>query len=231
MSIINDALKKVQNSLSNSPDKPIIAPTETPSTGSNGAEEFSGIAAPPVPDAAAPTPSQISIPAAAMKATVAKTKETKMVYILGALCLLTALFAPILNHQSVFGLIIHSIPQMKRTAPRAAVVSHPQEPAAPTISSTVAQKAASIKEELTKSLTNLTAPSPSVPASTSSPRSGRKIIVSGVLAQGDKNVALIEGQVYEAGEMVDNVKIIAINPNSIVVNDNGLERTIKVGQL
>jgi hypothetical protein len=226
MSIINDALKKVQNSLSHNSQKktpdPAAPAAAAPVSDTPASVQMATTSWDPSPVTHS-APEAPSTPAAAMTATATKAKESKMVYILGVLCLLIALFAPLVDHQSVFGLITQ--PKSKHKTAQPATASHPKTVSA---TSTIAQKAASIKEELSKSLVNFNNPA----ASSSSSRSfsGRQITLSGILAQGNKNVALIDGQVYEAGEMIGSVKIAQINANNVVIEDNGQQRTLKVGQ-
>jgi len=237
MSIINDALKKVQDSLrhgseqkpadnSSTPPQPQTPESYTGGpTGSNGSSEFAAMA--PIPTPSSETvnavPSPENIPAAASaKSTAIKTAPNKMIYIAGAVCLLIALFAPIVNKQSVFGMLTN--PKGKSAATPAATVRTQSK----TSSSSVSQKAASIKEELARSLRSFNNPGASSAAQQTP--SGKKVVLSGILAQGDKNVALIDGQVYEAGETIDRVKIVAINSNNIVIEEGGEQRTLKVGQ-
>ncbi len=212
MSIINDALKKVQSSLTNSPEKKLM-PGDTPGAMTNGPAEFSAAAVEPQ----TPPPAPATVTAAA--ATSPKAKTSRMIYIVGALCLLIALFAPVIHKQSVFELIIHPL-QKKST-----VVAPPPVVAPPQTDTTIAQKAAAIKDGLTKSIVSFNNPRSS---SKTSSRANRKIAVSGIMSQGETNVALIDGQVYEAGETVNGAKIIQINPNNIMVEENGEQRTVKV---
>jgi hypothetical protein len=229
MSIINDALKKVQSSLNHNNKAPDPAPNAVPAEPAQSFQKPAGEWGPPpqwdatapTEPAAAPAP-QPTIPAAAMAATAVKANANKMVYILGVICLLIALFAPIVNHQSVFGLITHS---GKKPALLPSTATRVDEPMA--IGPSVSQKAAEIKAELARSLVNFNNPAAST--TTRSP-SGKRITLSGIMAQGNKNVALIDGQVYEAGETVDGIKIVAINEKNIVIEENGQQNTIKVGQ-
>ena len=52
--------------------------------------------------------------------------------------------------------------------------------------------------------------------------------VHGIMSDARGNVALINDQVYQEGDDIDGVKIVKINLNSIIVNDNGVERKIPV---
>ena len=70
--------------------------------------------------------------------------------------------------------------------------------------------------------------SPAPSASKAAAQSQGRIILNGIMSQDGHHVALIDGQVYEEGENIDGTKIIKINASSIVVSENGVERTIKV---
>ena len=59
----------------------------------------------PVPE----TSVQVSQPAA--EPSVQKPKGSRLVIILGILCLLTALFAPVVNKQSVMGMLLAKLPK------------------------------------------------------------------------------------------------------------------------
>ncbi len=52
--------------------------------------------------------------------------------------------------------------------------------------------------------------------------------IHGVMANGSANIALINNQVYQEGDTVEGVKILKINLNEIVVLNNGREQTIAV---
>jgi len=52
--------------------------------------------------------------------------------------------------------------------------------------------------------------------------------VHGIMSDAKGNVALINDQVYQEGDDIDGVKIVKINLNSIIVDDNGVERKIPV---
>ncbi len=223
MSIINDALKKVQSSLNHGkkPESAASVSSEPANPYSDAMPQYTPPAAPESSEA--PAPAVASTPAAAAaKVTAIKAKESNMVSILGAICLLIALFAPIVNQQSVFNMIVHP----KKTRSSSATSSRTQKISS--ASATVAQKAASIKEGLAKSLASFNAQE-TAPTVVRSP-SGQKIALNGIMAQGSKNVALIDGYVYEAGETVKGIKIVAINATNIVIEENGQQSTLKVGQ-
>ncbi len=52
--------------------------------------------------------------------------------------------------------------------------------------------------------------------------------IHGVMSNGPRNVVLIDDQVYQEGDEVDGVKIAKINLDFITVNNNGKEETIRV---
>ena len=52
--------------------------------------------------------------------------------------------------------------------------------------------------------------------------------IHGIMANATGNLVLINDQVYQEGDDIDGVKIVKINLNSIIVNDNGVERKIPV---
>ncbi len=52
--------------------------------------------------------------------------------------------------------------------------------------------------------------------------------IHGIMANGTGNLALINDQVYEAGDMIDGAKITKINLDSITIINNGEEQTIPV---
>ena len=57
---------------------------------------------------------------------------------------------------------------------------------------------------------------------------GVYVVIHGVMANGSRNIVLINDQVYQEGDDVDGVKIVKINLDSITVNNNGKEQTIRV---
>jgi hypothetical protein len=225
MSIINDALKKVQSSLSHgkkTEQTASAAPQDPANQFSDAMPQYTAPAAPETSESA-PTPTTTPAAAAAKVTATTKAKESNMVLILGAICLLIALFAPIVNQQSVFSMITNP----KKTKSSSITASLTQKSSS--ASATVAQKAASIKQGLAKSLAGFNASESTAPTVVRSP-SGQKIALNGIMAQGSKNVALIDGYVYEAGETVQGIKIVAINATNIVIEENGEQRTLKVGQ-
>lgn len=52
--------------------------------------------------------------------------------------------------------------------------------------------------------------------------------VRGIMANGPNNLALINDQVYQEGDVVNGIKIVKISLDSITVINNGTEQTIPV---
>lgn len=210
MSIINDALKKLQNEISHSHNKPANA--QAPLTAAQQAG-FQPVPSPETQSAMSSEVTELQPPTPLP----AKVKESSLVYILGVLCLMIGLFAPIVNKQSVIGMLIERLPKHSKIS-----LPHPKvRTAAP---APAKEKRQETPRSLIDNIKSMASPKPA--AAPSSSRS--RIIVNGIMARGKQNLALIDGQVYEQGEEVDGVKIIKINPNSIVVLEDGVERTVKV---
>ena len=215
MSIINDALKKLQNDISSTTAKPAADQNAASQTHLTPAQQ-AGFQPIPSPGELQTVPSQTTEQQPPAP-TAAKSKESRIVYILGILCLMIGLFAPIVNKQSVIGMLIERWPKqtkskVARPVARPAVVRAPGAPS---------------QQETPRSLIdNIKAMASPAPTPTASSKG--RITVNGIMARGKQNLALIDGQVYEEGEEIDGVKLIKITPNSIVVLENGAERTIKV---
>lgn len=212
MSIINDALKKLQNNISHKNNKPVSHPAspQAPLT----AAQQAGFQ--PIPSSEAQSTMSSEITELQPPTLIhAKTKESHLVYIIGLLCLMIGLFAPIVNKQSVIGMLIKKLPK------------HAMKPARATTRAVATPTTQQAQQESPKSIIDnikaMASPSP-----TPAPVSRGRIILNGIMARGKQNLALIDGQVYEQGEEIDGVKIVKINPNNIVILENGTERTIKV---
>ncbi len=217
MSIINEALKKLQNQISHThphakPSSEQTAvqqqPTELTAAQQAGFQ--------PVPE----TSVQVSQPAA--EPSVQKPKGSRLVIILGILCLLTALFAPVVNKQSVMGMLLAKLPKnISISLPKTQKIK-PQTPAEALAAAEPEKKV----EPIQKIIQNLTGPAAAITKSGGTPSS--RIIVNGVMTHGAENLVLIDGQVYEEGNEVDGVKILKITSKGITVLENGSERFIKV---
>jgi len=83
-----------------------------------------------------------------------------------------------------------------------------------------------------KSLAQITIPTTATTASASqSPATGAApttLNIHGIMSNATGNLALINDQVYQEGDEVDGAKIIKIDLKSITVNINGTEKTIFV---
>ena len=53
-------------------------------------------------------------------------------------------------------------------------------------------------------------------------------IINGVMAQGNKNVVLIDNEVYEVGDVYSGARIVAISIDKVQFLENGILRTVKV---
>ncbi|GEM_PF-2105224 len=213
MSIINDALKKLQNDIS--PAKPAAdqsAAQQQPQQLTPAQQ--AGFQPIPSPGAQQTVSSQTTDQQPSAP-TAPKGKESRIVYILGILCLMIGLFAPIVNKQSVVGMLIERWPKHTKTRPARQKTVHP---AIPALVQTPPQKT---PRSLIDNIKAMASPTPTASLK-------GQILLNGIMARGKQNLALIDGQVYEQGEEINGVKIIKINPSSIVVLENGAERTIKV---
>ncbi len=75
------------------------------------------------------------------------------------------------------------------------------------------------------------APNPaSLPAvsNTNPPTTPQTLNIHGVMSNGTSNLVLINDQVYQEGDEVDGIKILKINLNTITVLNNGQEEKIRV---
>lgn len=212
MSIINEALKKLQNQISHSNPKissepSVIQPQQTELT----AAQQAGFQ--PIPEPASAQPLQ-----SAPQPSGQRAKESRLVLILGILCLLTALFAPVVNKQSVMGMLLAKLPK-NINFPK---IQKPQTPAA-ALAASVPQPEKR-QEPIQKIIQTFTAPA----AAKSSANPPSRLSINGVMTHGTQNLVLIDGQVYEEGEEVDGVKIIKITSKGATVLENGTERFIKV---
>jgi hypothetical protein len=144
-------------------------------------------------------------------------KESRLVLILGILCLLIGLFVPVVNKQS---LIVVLISQLPKEAKSSKVMQ--TKTSAVTVA-TVTPQPERKKEPINALIKNLTAP-----ASKTSSKNQSRIIINGTMTRGEQNLALIDGQIYEEGDEVAGVKLIKITPKGVTILENGEERTVKV---
>ncbi len=210
MSIINDALKKLQAQLSHAQVQSADIQSSGPSAPLTASQQ-AGFE---------PAPSLYSSSNAPQPKPAEKSSGSKLAIILGLLCLLTALFAPIVNKQSVIGMLLTKIPKRATVATAQPIQITPPKPA-PIVNTTPAPEQK--QQPIQQIVKNLTAPITKPQINTSS-----RIIINGIMTRGEDNLALIDGQVYEEGEVVDGVKILKITPKGVTVLDNGEERFVKV---
>ena len=220
MSIINEALKKLQNQITHT------YPHAKPSSEQTAVQQQPAELTAAQQAGFQPIPETSSVQAAqpASERPVQKANGSRLVIILGILCLLTALFAPVVNKQSVMGMLLAKLPKnISISLPKTQNIK-PQTPAeAIAVAATEQEKK---PESIQKIIQNLTAPAAAISKSATAPSS--RIIVNGVMTHGAENLVLIDGQVYEEGDEVDGVKILKITSKGITVLENGAERFIKV---
>ena len=202
MSIINDALKKLQDQISHSNPKTdaIIQQTELTPAQQAGFQ--------PIP---------LNNPHETYRAPEQKPKESRLVLILGVLCLLIGLFAPIINKQSVILTLLAKLPKQNKITKTVPVAAKTP------VLKTITPKPVKKQEPVSSLIKNLTAP-----ISKPSANSQSRIIINGIMTRGQQNLALIDGQIYEEGEEVDGVKIIKITTKGATVLENGVEHSVKV---
>ena len=206
MSIINDALKKLQNQITHS----------NPHTAKENTISAQMKSTPAQQAGFQPIPSNDSQPAPqpAIAQSTQKNKGSRLVLILGILCLLIGLFVPIVNKQSLIFVLVSHLPKQQKSSK----VIQTKIPVA------IVQPAPEQKQESINTLIkNLAAP-----ASKPSSKNQSRIIINGTMTRGEQNLALIDGQIYEEGDEVDGVKLIKITPKGVTILENGEERTVKV---
>lgn len=233
MSIINDALKKLQNqiddnesSISTLVEKNDLTATQQEGFRSTMTEE-------PIStqESATQKPAQKRTPPKA-------PQESHLAMVLIILCLLTGLFIPVFNKQSIVTIAFQQISQLsnhfqKRSVPEIKhhEVSKTDEfPNAMAVAShTAAQAPVTVQETVTPPVVSTTPAEVPVPATASKPvRAQSRLIINGIMTQGDKNLVLIDGQIYEEGDTVDGVEIIKVTPKGVDILENGEQRFLKV---
>jgi hypothetical protein len=206
MSIINDALKKLQNQITQS--NPHTAKENTLS---------SQMELTPAQQAGfQPILSNEQKPASVQptKKTKEDNKESSLVLILGILCLLIGLLLPVVNKQSLIHVLLSHIPKKQKSS----IAIQSRTPIV------IAQPVPEQKQEPAKTLIKNQA----APASKPSSRNQNRIIINGTMTRGEQNLALIDGQIYEEGDEVDGVELIKITPKGVTILENGEQRIIKV---
>jgi hypothetical protein len=210
MSIINDALKKLQNQISHSNPQP-----------ANGNMNSAQSELTPAQKAGfQPVPSNDTQHVAAMAApqSLQNHKESRIVLILGILCLLIGLFVPVVNKQSLIVVLISHLP--KQTKPSKVIQTKTPAVTIATVTPRPEQK----QQPINTLIKNLTAPA----SKPSSSKNQSRIIINGTMTRGEQNLALIDGQIYEEGDEVDGVKLIKITPKGVTILENGEEHVVKV---
>jgi hypothetical protein len=224
MSIINDALKKLQNQISHS------APQASDLNTSLAQEELSPA------QKAGFQPIDIQSRETELPKIQNSSSEPQMeshlVIILGVLCLMIGLFVPIVNKESVIFVVLKKASiQIKQMQQSKSAISIPMkknsaQPAeqARIVTPAVATPVPAAKQEPVQTIVRNN-PSPAA-KKTAKPQS--RIIINGIMNKGEQNLALIDGQIYVEGDEVDGVKLLKIAPKGVTVLEDGEERTIKV---
>lgn len=210
MSIINDALKKLQAQISNSNPSALEGRNAGQSTPLTAAQQ-AGFE---------PVASLYSSPKPSQQRPTEKTGESKLVIILGLPCLLTALFAPIVNKQSVMSMLLAKIPKKTNTITIAQSIPTTLNTAPVVHTAAEPEKKQEPIQQIVKKLT--------APISKPQANAPSRLIINGIMTHGEKNLALIDGQVYEEGDEVDGIKLLKITPKGVTVLENGIERPVKV---
>ena len=210
MSIINDALKKLQNQITHSNPQQASgnmnsAQAELTPAQKAGFQPIPSNDTQHISATAAPQPSQ-------------KNTESRLVLILGILCLLIGLFVPVINKQSLIVVLMSHLPKQAKS-------SKTIQTKTPAITVAAVTRQPERKQEPINTLIkNLTAPM----AKTSAKTTQSRLIINGTMTRGEQNLALIDGQIYEEGDVVDGIKLIKITPKGVTILENGEEHTVKV---
>jgi hypothetical protein len=211
MSIIHDALKKVQQSLS---PKPVEPPPPLSGTTQKG-DTYLYATPPPV----------IETPSSEKKKSVGPNLFLRRIRSLFTFICALAICATSLWY--LYQQYRNDIPRLERSAKKSFYqLIHKEE---------IPDFKTKRPEDL-KPLVKISIPPPVTPpavnttqaAPTAAPPPPATLNVHGIMSDSKGNLALINDQVYQAGDEVDGAKIIKIDLNSITVNINGEEKTIFV---
>jgi hypothetical protein len=218
MSIIHDALKKVQQGLSPKSDKTPTAPTTSK---------------PPSPDYIYATPTDPAGRYDQQPIEHLPSRQNKAKSVLAFLCALAiTLGAFVFLYKQLcsslpgfkswtelsFNKLIHQKEQFdsknktfENFKPLAKITVNPPKPPAP------------------PSPTNPSSPT-EMPAAANMIKPGlpSTLNIHGVMSNGSNNLVLINDQVYQEGDEVDGIKIVKINLNTITVINNGKKELIRV---
>ncbi len=80
-----------------------------------------------------------------------------------------------------------------------------------------------------ESIRQMSTPSPAPPAQTAQKEVPHEsLTLNGIMSTGNKQVALINNKIYEVGDFIYGKEIIIINPNNVRIKDGDKIRTLKV---
>lgn len=189
MSIIHDALKKVQASLQKASSSP--AAQQTPA-------QTSAPAVPPVEQRTSPDG-----PPEEKLEVLRKPRTGQLLWIFGILLVLCWLTYRSSLEGFDFGTVKKWVDAQQLRIKTMVAGKKPAQPLAVVV------------------------PSPASSADSGKPSSVFNI--QGVMTSGDKNVALINGKIYEEGNEIGGIKILSIEHNTIQISNNGKTETIQIG--
>ena len=200
MSIIHDALKKVQRGLSSKIDR-------TPASASTVTQTASGYIY--------ETPPQNETLSQGGQQTINQkmSMKNKIKSLLILLCALVITVACILY---IFQQFQSNIPRVRNFAQRSFFQLIRKSPVIKTTPT----------EDL-KPLAQFTV-NPSALSKMNKPPAPVTLNIHGIMSNGSGNLVLINDQVYQEGDDIDGAKIVKINLDSITVDNNGIEQTILV---
>ncbi len=226
MSIINDALKKLQNQIGHS------TPQASELNTNVAQEEL--IPAQKAGFQPAEVQKQVNEMSESHQKQKPKQNESHLVIVLGILCLLIGLFVPIVKKQSVVLVLANQVSsqwnqfkqskqkqQFKQTNP-----SKPVAVAAVAAVPKMATPAPAPRQKPARTIAENTAPAATIKKSSN--KTPSRLIINGIMTKGEQNLALVDGQIYEEGDMVDGVKILKITTKGVTIIEDGEERTIKI---
>jgi len=188
MSIINDALKKVQQSLQHSPSKPEPSKPSDPEHPSSPIEEPQGANMVDRYSNLVQTEPKPTIPFFKNK----EWRDTAILLTCFAICIILLLLIVFLFRQN------------------------PPTPAAPPAPAPA------------KSAQEQSVPPPALPKKTTPAGPTDTIIVTGVMKMGAENMALINNEIYEVGEMINGARIVAIEMDRVEIMKDSEIKVLKV---
>ena len=213
MSIIHDALKKVQQKLASKTNEiEIIPSTKPPQTGYLYANDTKAETAPQ--DGQQNTDQQNTN----QQDTEPKSPVKNKIKSIFALSIAIAITVASLAY--IYKQFQNSIPKVQKLAKSSfyKLINKKEVPEFKT----------KPPEEL-KPLAKITISTPASPASnTLKPPAPTTLNIHGIMSNGTGNLVLINDQVYQEGDEVDGAKIVKISLKSITVINNGVEQSIPV---